>query len=87
MIIDPKTTVGQLITALPSTMPLLQSYGVSLEQTTDQPLWKVLMDVQVEIDEFLHAVDEIDWSAEFPLKPGESRRGEAGAEERSPERG
>ena len=66
MTIDPKTTVGQLITALPSTMPLLQSYGVSLEQTTDQPLWKVLMDVQVEMDEFLHAVDEIDWSAEFP---------------------
>jgi hypothetical protein len=75
MIIDPKTTVGQLITALPSTMPLLQSYGISLQRATDQPLWKALTDVQVEVEEFLHAVDEIDWSAEFPLKPeGEPKR-------------
>jgi hypothetical protein len=74
MIIDPRTTVGQLITALPSTMPLLQSYGISLQQTMDQPLWQALTDVQVEVEEFLHAVDEIDWSAEFPLKPEEESK-------------
>jgi hypothetical protein len=76
MTIDPNTTVGQLMNALPSTMPILQSYGISPQQVLDKPLWKALVDVHVDMDKFLHAVDEIDWSAESLVK-----------EERSPERG
>jgi hypothetical protein len=69
MMIDPKTTVGKLITALPSAAPVLQSYGISPQQVIDMPLWKALTDVHVDVGEFLHALDDIDWSAEFPLKP------------------
>lgn len=68
MTIDPKTTVGELINALPSTMPVLQSYGISPRQAADKPLWKALTDVHVEIGEFLHALDEIDWNADSPIK-------------------
>ena len=75
MSIDPQTTVGRLITALPSTMALLQSYGISLPETKDSPLAKALADAHVDVDEFLHAVEEIDWSAESPSKPqGEPKR-------------
>jgi hypothetical protein len=66
MTIDPKTTVGKLVTAIPSTMPLLQTYGISLQQAADKPLCEVLMDLHVDMGEFLHALDEIDWNAEPP---------------------
>jgi hypothetical protein len=33
------------------------------------PLWKALTDVHVDVEEFLRALDDIDWSAEFPLNP------------------
>ncbi|MBV8706883.1 MAG: hypothetical protein JO182_04840 [Acidobacteriaceae bacterium] len=68
MTIDPKTTVGELINALPSTMPVLQSYGISPQQAVDKPLWKALSDVHADVGEFLHALDEIDWNAESPIK-------------------
>jgi hypothetical protein len=65
MTIDPKTTVGQLITALPSTMPLLQGYGISPQQSSDKSLCEVLTDVHVDLEEFLQALNEIDWNAEL----------------------
>ena len=68
MTIDPNTTVGKLIVALPSTMPLLQAYGISPQQAADKPLYEVLTSVHVDVEEFLHALDEIDWNAEFPSK-------------------
>jgi hypothetical protein len=56
-------------------MALLQSYGISLPETKDSPLREALADAHVDVDEFLHAVEEIDWSAESPLKPeGEPSR-------------
>ena len=67
--IDPSTTVGRLVNALPSTAPVLQSYGVPLQEVMDMPLWKALTDVHADVEEFLRALDDIDWSAEFPLKP------------------
>jgi hypothetical protein len=69
MIIDPRTTVGRLITALPSTAPVLQSYGVSPEKAMDTPLWKALTDVHADVDDFLRALDDIDWNAESSSKP------------------
>ena len=69
MTIDPKTTVGQLTVALPSTVPLLQAYGISPQQAAEQPLGEALMEVQVDIEEFWRALDAIDWNAELPVKP------------------
>jgi hypothetical protein len=65
MTIDPRTTIGKLITALPSTAPVLESYGVSPRQAMDKPLWKALTDAHADVDEFLRALDDIDWNAEF----------------------
>jgi hypothetical protein len=69
MILDPKTTIGQLISALPSVRPVLQAYGLSPDDLTDEPLWRVLTDRHVDVEEFLSALDGIDWGAEFPSKP------------------
>jgi hypothetical protein len=64
MMIDPKTTVGKLITALPSTAPVLQSYGISPQKAMDTPLWKALTDVHANVEEFMSALDDIDWNSE-----------------------
>jgi len=69
MIIDPKTTIGQLTVALPSTVPLLQAYGISPQQAAEQPLGEVLTEAQIDVGEFLQALDKIDWDAEVPVKP------------------
>ena len=69
MTIDPRTTIGKLITALPSTAPVLQSYGVSPQETLDTPLWKALTDAHADVGEFLRALDDIDWNAEFSSEP------------------
>lgn len=69
MIVDPKTTVGQLIMALPSSEAIFQAFGLSPELVIDEPLWKALTDSHVDPKEFLDALDAIDWSAEYPLKP------------------
>jgi predicted RNA-binding protein with EMAP domain len=87
MVIDPRTTVGKLVNALPSTVPVLQSYGISPQEVTDTPLWKALTDVHADVEEFLRALDDIDWSAEFPSEPEQAPDGRVGAEDRSQERG
>lgn len=69
MTLDPDTTVRQLITALPSTEAILQSYGLSAQRMIDEPLWRALTDRGVNVEEFLNALDAIDWSAEFPIRP------------------
>ena len=69
MTIDPKTTIAQLTGALPSTVPLLQAYGISPQQVADQPLKQVLTEAQVDVEEFWQALDKIDWNAEVPVKP------------------
>ena len=65
MTIDPKTTVGKLVNALPSTAPVLQAYGISPQEVMDMPLREALADVHASVDEFLRALNDIDWSAEF----------------------
>jgi hypothetical protein len=69
MIVDPKTTVGQLVAALPSAEAIVQAYGLSLRLVRNEPLWKALADSHVDMKEFLNALDGIDWSTEYPLKP------------------
>ncbi len=69
MTIDPKTKIGQLTVALPSTVPLLQAYGISPQQAAEQLLGEVLTRAHVNMEEFLRALDEIDWNAELPVKP------------------
>ena len=69
MILDAKTTVDQLVNALPSSRAVLQAYGLSLHDLGDQPLWEVITDRHIPLDDFLDDLDEIDWSVEFPSNP------------------
>ncbi len=68
MTIDPKTTIGQLVAALPSTLSILRSYGIAPVQAGNQPIGQALVEAHVNFEEFLQAVERIDWQAELPPK-------------------
>jgi len=69
MIIDPNVTVAELIAALPSALVILQGYGISAALVADEPLWRALMDCHVDVQQFLGALDQIDWNTEAPSQP------------------
>ena len=66
MKLDPETTIGRLLTALPSSALAFDKLGVTIAGKTDKTLRELCMEEGVSFQQFLRAMDEIDWDEEPP---------------------
>ncbi len=69
MKLDPQTTVGSLLRAIPSSALVFERLGITVGQSEGENLQEVCTRHGISLEEFLRAMDEIDWNEE-----GSSRR-------------
>jgi hypothetical protein len=66
LLLDPKTTVTRLITAIPSSALVFTRFGIAVEGNETKPLQEVCSNFGIHLEEFLAAMDDIDWNEELP---------------------
>ena len=64
MQLDPDTTVADLLRAVPSSALAFKTLGITVTGKKNQALRRVCADQGIAFDEFLRAMDEIDWEEE-----------------------
>lgn len=64
MKLDLDTRIGSLLTAVPSSALAFKKLGITIAGNEDKTLQRICMERGVEFQEFLRAMDEIDWEAE-----------------------
>ncbi len=64
MRLNPHTTVGSLLTAIPSSAMVFEELGITVKGNRDKSLQEVCADAGVAVESFFQALDEIDWSKE-----------------------
>lgn len=67
MKLDPNTTVGNLLRAIPSSAAAFQVLGIAVAKKQTQTLDDVCGEAGITFDQFLIAMDGIDWEEETPL--------------------
>ncbi len=67
MKLDPDTTVASLLVAIPSSALVFDKFGIAADGNEDRTLQEVCTDTGIGFEEFLQAMDEIDWSEESPI--------------------
>jgi hypothetical protein len=68
MELDPDTTLGSLLVAIPSSVVILKKIGISTDGNEEKTLKQVCTDRGLEFQQFLQAMDEIDWNNESPAQ-------------------
>lgn len=71
MTLDPQTTVGDLLRAIPSSAAVFEKLGISMEHGETKSLRDLCSEHHVSFEQFLRAMDEIDWNEE-PSRTRES---------------
>jgi hypothetical protein len=66
MRLDPDTLVRGLILAIPTSAVVFDKFGISLTGNEDKTLGQICANRRIRFEEFLHALDEIDWNEELP---------------------
>ncbi len=66
MRLDPQTTVGSLLRAVPSSATIFERFGIEADPSEEKTLEQVCTGRNVRIQEFLQAMDEVDWNKESP---------------------
>ena len=64
MRLDPNTKVANLLKAMPSCATAFEKLGIGISQVESESLQQACMEHGVRLEEFLRAMDEIDWSDE-----------------------
>lgn len=65
MKLDPDTTVAGMLAAMPSSAVVFERFGIPADLGEKTSLQQVCANCGVRLEEFLQAVDEIDWSSEL----------------------
>lgn len=66
MKLDPETTIGSLLAAIPSSAVVLNQLRIPVAGNEDKTLQQVCMRQGMQFQEFLRIMDEIDWEKETP---------------------
>jgi iron-sulfur cluster repair protein YtfE (RIC family) len=68
MKLDPETTIGSLLAAIPSSAVALNKLNITIAGNKDKTLQQACTERGMQFEEFLRAMDEIDWEKETPQK-------------------
>jgi hypothetical protein len=71
--LDPHTRVGSLLVAIPSSALVFDRLGITAAGNEDKSLQKVCAARGVGMEDFLRAMDEIDWDKESPPDKEQTR--------------
>ena len=66
MRLDPDTTVGGLLAAIPSSALVFKQFGIRPNGYRDMTLQQVCAERGIDFNQFLQALDQIDWQQELP---------------------
>lgn len=69
MKLDPDTKIGSLLRAVPSSALAFEKLGIATAGNDDKTLQEMCVETGVKFQEFLSAMDEIDWDAETAQYP------------------
>jgi len=64
--LDPETKIGRLLGAIPSSAVALERLGIIVAGNEDKSLRQLCAETGMNFEEFLRAMDEIDWEKETP---------------------
>ncbi|MGH9584452.1 MAG: hypothetical protein ACRD4O_16130 [Bryobacteraceae bacterium] len=64
MKLNPETLLGNLLTAIPSSSHVLHRLGIATDGSEDKTLGQVCQDNGIGFEEFLRAIDDVDWEEE-----------------------
>ncbi len=64
MKLDPETLLGDLLEAIPSSSQVLRRLGIATDGCKDKSLHQACQDSNIALEEFLQAMDEVDWEEE-----------------------
>ncbi len=73
MKLDPDTTVATLLAAIPSSMLVLKRFGI-LSGDENKTLRQVCEARGIEFEQFLSAMNEINWKKELPMRDAPEKR-------------
>ena len=66
MKLDQDTKIGRLLGAIPSSAVALERLGIVLAGNEDKTLRQLCAETGINFEDFLRAMDEIDWERETP---------------------
>lgn len=64
MEVDPSTTVATLLAAIPSSTQAFEKLGLRTAGNESKSVQQVCADEGIAVEQFLRAMDEINWNAE-----------------------
>lgn len=70
MKLEPDVTVANLLAAIPSSALVLRKIGIVSDANENKSLQQICADHGIPFDDFLRAMDEIDWTEESPAANG-----------------
>lgn len=65
MRLDPQIKIFTLLRAIPSSSAVFEKFGIDLDRSAAKSLQEMCADRNIRFEEFLRAMDEIDWSVEL----------------------
>jgi hypothetical protein len=68
MKLDPDTKVASLLAAIPSSTIVFDRFQIGLDSAREMTLQQACAGAGIRFDDFLRAMDEIDWHEEPPEK-------------------
>ncbi len=63
--IDPNTSVGKLVLAIPSSVAVLTQLGISPQFDRDRTLQDACTEHGLTVEDFLRALNAVDWDQEY----------------------
>ena len=70
MKLDPDTTVAELLAAIPSSTLVFSKFEILSDPNENRTLQQICADHGIEFEQFLGAMNEIDWNKEVPAIKG-----------------
>ncbi len=64
--LDPETTIGSLLAAIPSSALALEKLSITVAGNQNKTLREVCVEEGMQFQNFLRVMDEIDWEKETP---------------------
>ena len=78
MKLDPNTTVGRLLVAIPSSSAVFDKFGIHTDGDKQKTLQQVCRECGIRFEEFIRALNDINWDDEYSTRdsvPGSTTPG------------
>jgi hypothetical protein len=69
MKLESNTTIASLVSALPSTIVVFSRFGIPIAGDENRTVQEVCRQHNVRCEDLLHAIEQLDWNGESPLRP------------------